>query len=214
MAFLHDDFLLTNETARRLYHDYAAAMPIYDYHCHLPPADLSGNRRFTNLHEAWLDGDHYKWRAMRAHGVDEQLITGDAEPYDKFLAFAKTIPSTLRNPLFHWTHLELRRYFGIDVLLNEETARDVWEEANRKLADLPVAAIFTKMKVALVGTIDDPADDLAHHQQLASQSPYPQTTVIPAFRPDRYHVMQDTEAWNDTVDQVGAAAGVKIRKFD
>ena len=122
MPFIHDDFLLGNKTACRLFHKYASTQPILDYHCHLSPADIARNRRFENLSQIWLEGDHYKWRAMRACGIDETLCTGDADPYDKFLAWARTVPSTLRNPLYHWTHLELKRYFGIDDLLNEKTA--------------------------------------------------------------------------------------------
>jgi hypothetical protein len=129
MPFIHDDFLLANATARRLYHEYAAPEPILDYHCHLPPKDVAENRRFRNLFEIWLEGDHYKWRAMRANGVDERFCTGDADPWDKFLAWARTVPATLRNPLYHWTHLELKRYFGIEELLDESTARRVWDQA-------------------------------------------------------------------------------------
>ena len=122
MAFIHDDFLLTTRAARHLYHDWAKAEPVLDYHCHISPADIAANRRFANLFEIWLEGDHYKWRAMRANGVDERYATGDAPPYEKFLAWARTAPQTLRNPLYHWTHLELQRYFGIDDLLDESTA--------------------------------------------------------------------------------------------
>ena len=184
MSFITDDFLLTNEPARRLYHDHAAAMPIYDYHCHLPPADLAANRTFGNLFEAWLEGDHYKWRAMRANGTPEAFCTGDAEPYEKFVAFAKTVPHTLRNPLYHWTHLELERYFGIDVLLNEDNAQEIWDEANRQLAAMPVSSILQKFDVAVIGTTDAPADDLKLHQQIAASDTFPKTAVYPAFRPD------------------------------
>ncbi|MEM0913444.1 MAG: glucuronate isomerase [Planctomycetota bacterium] len=186
--YITDDFLLSTETARALYHDYAAAMPIYDYHCHLPPEDLSANRAFETLYDVWLDGDHYKWRAMRQNGVPESHCTGDADPYDKFLAFARTVPQTLRNPLHHWTHLELRRYFGIDLLLNEDTAREVWDEANRQLKRLRVSDILDRFNVALVGTIDDPADDLGHHKTLFDDpSILPDTAVVPAFRPDNLY---------------------------
>ena len=122
MPFIHDDFLLTTKTARRLYHEFAAGEPILDYHCHLPPQDLASNRQFANLFEIWLEGDHYKWRAMRANGVAEEYCTGNASPHEKFLAWARTVPHTLRNPLYHWTHLELKRYFGIDELLDESSA--------------------------------------------------------------------------------------------
>ena len=129
MSFIHEDFLLESKSARRLFHTYAAHQPIIDYHCHLPPKDVADDRRFANLLEIWLEGDHYKWRAMRASGVPERFCTGDADPYEKFLAWAKTVPYCLRNPLYHWTHLELKRYFGIDDLLSEKTADSVWHRA-------------------------------------------------------------------------------------
>lgn len=215
MSFITDHFLLTNEPARRLYHDFAAAMPIYDYHCHLPPADLAANRTFGNLYEAWLEGDHYKWRAMRANGVAEAFCTGDAAPYEKFLAFAKTVPRTIRNPLYHWTHLELKRYFNIDTLLNEDTAKEVWDEANRQLAHMPVSSVLEKFDVAVIGTTDAPADDLAWHQAIASSDHYAKTAVYPAFRPDKAHDLSDPPAWNQTVEAIAAAAGVKeLRRLD
>ncbi len=202
MTFIHDDFLLSNDPARRLYHDHAASMPIYDYHCHLPPADLAADRRFDNLAEVWLDGDHYKWRAMRANGIDETLITGDADPYDKFLAWARTVPDTIRNPLFHWTHLELKRYFGIDTLLNADTAKDVWDEANRRLKQMPVSAILDKFNVALIATTDDPADDLNHHAKINADNTFPDTAVYPAFRPDKAYTTTDLKAWNAYIDRI------------
>ena len=134
MPFIHEDFLLSTKTARRLYHEYAEGEPILDYHCHLPPQDVAANRRFGDLFEIWLEGDHYKWRAMRANGIDERFCTGDADPYEKFLAWARTVPNTLRNPLSHWTHIELKRYFGIDELLDESSAARVWDRANALLA--------------------------------------------------------------------------------
>src|SRR5579862_9974361 len=134
MPFINDNFLLTNDTAKRLFHNHAASQPILDYHNHLPPKDIAEDRRFTNLFEIWLEGDHYKWRAMRANGVDERFCTGDADPYEKFLAWARTVPYTLRNPLYHWTHLELQRYFGIHELLDERTALRIWQKANEMLA--------------------------------------------------------------------------------
>ena len=148
MSFIHEDFLLSTAAARRLYHSYAAPEPILDYHCHLPPKDIAENRQFANLFEIWLEGDHYKWRAMRANGVAERFCTGDATPYEKFEAWARTVPHTLRNPLFHWTHLELKRYFGIDELLDETTARSIWDRANEQLAtdSLRVHGIFEMFK--------------------------------------------------------------------
>ena len=162
MGFCDDAFLLTTPVAADLYHRVAVTQPIVDYHCHLSPKDIAEDRRFETLHAAWLEGDHYKWRAMRADGVNEERITGSATPRDKFQAWAETVPHTLRNPLFHWAHLELRRHFGIDDLLDGTTAERIWTEANRQLAAGPLTArgILTKMNVALVGTTDDPVDPL------------------------------------------------------
>ncbi len=217
MSFITDDLLLTTDAARRLYHDHAAAQPIYDYHSHLPPADLAGNRTFHNLFEAWLEGDHYKWRAMRAHGIDENLCTGNADPYDKFLAFARTVPFTLGNPLYHWTHLELQRTFGIDLLLNADTAPEIWEHANQQLANLPVSAILQKFNVQLIGTTDDPVDNLEHHQTLKKQaqsSGQHPAAVVPAFRPDKAYTLHDLPAWNAYLDTLGQSAGTTIATFD
>ena len=135
--FIHDDFLLQSDAAKELYHNYARDEPIHDYHCHLPPQDVASNRRFSDLAEIWLEGDHYKWRAMRSNGVSEELCTGDADPYDKFLAWCRTVPHTLRNPLYHWSHLELKRYFDIDLLISEETGR-------RLALSPPSALLWTK----------------------------------------------------------------------
>src|SRR5947207_1793160 len=150
MTFITDDFLLHGDTARALYHEFAAGQPILDYHCHLPVRDIATNRRFENLYDIWLEGDHYKWRAMRANGIAERYCTGDAAPYEKFLAWARTVPQTLRNPLYHWTHLELRRYFDIDEVLNERTAPDVWSRGNRRLADgdLTAHGILRRFRVS------------------------------------------------------------------
>ena len=213
MAFIHEDFLLANPTARRLYHKYAEDQPILDYHCHLPPKEIAGNRRFRNLFEIWLEGDHYKWRAMRANGVDERFCTGDADPYDKFLAWARTVPYTLRNPLYHWTHLELKRYFGIEELLDESTARHTWDRANEQLAgeDLRAQGILKKFRVKALCTTDDPADDLAHHKTMAASAL--ETRVYPAFRPDKALNVHLPEAFNAWVDRLGAAANVEISGF-
>src|SRR6266404_4810474 len=156
MKFIHEDFLLQTRTGRRLYHRYAEQEPIFDYHCHLSPRDIAENRQFKNLYEIWLEGDHYKWRAMRANGVAEQYITGEAEPFEKFRAWAATVPQTLRNPLYHWTHLELKRYFGVDDLLDEKSASDIWERANRCLgtSELTAHGILAKFKVITLCTTD------------------------------------------------------------
>ncbi len=213
MGFITDDFLLQSESARRIYHEYAEDQPIYDYHCHLPVRDIAENRRFANLFEIWLEGDHYKWRAMRANGVPERYCTGNADPYEKFLAWARTVPYTLRNPLYHWTHLELKRYFGIEELLNESTAPGIWKEANRRLMedDLTTQGILEKFDVKLVCTTDDPADSLEYHQQLrASGLP---TRVLPAFRPDKAIKTEDPVAFNEWTDAVGAKADVNISRL-
>ncbi len=207
-GFLTEDFLLSNDVARRLYHQFAASQPILDYHCHLSPRDIAENRRFANLFEIWLEGDHYKWRAMRANGVPEKYITGDATPYEKFLAWARTVPYTLRNPLCHWTHLELQRYFGIHELLDETSAPSIWERANAALQTLTTHAILQKFNVEVVCTTDDPTDDLRHHRAMA-QSKLP-ARVFPAFRPDKALAIDspDFAAW---VDKLSAAANVEIR---
>ncbi|MDR3707034.1 MAG: glucuronate isomerase [Capsulimonadaceae bacterium] len=210
MSFIHDDFLLETKTAQRLFHEYAANLPIIDYHNHLPPADIARNRRFANLFEIWLEGDHYKWRAMRANGSAERFCTGDAEPYDKFLAWAKTIPQTLRNPLYHWSHLELKRYFGIDVLLSEKTADEVWRIANEKLAqpELSVEGILAKFNVAALCTTDDPSDDLAAHIAIGKSGL--RTKVFPTFRPDKALTVNNPDAFNAWINKLAAASNTDI----
>ncbi len=210
--FLHEDFLLTTETARRLYHQHAAPQPIFDYHCHLPPEQIAANRRFENLTQVWLAGDHYKWRAMRANGVSEDLITGNVtSDHDKFLAYARTVPQTVRNPLHHWSHLELRRYFGIELLINEANAAKIWEQANAKLAtpELFVHGMLAKFNVAVVCTTDDPADDLAHHQTIAKSALA--TRVYPAFRPDKALLVHAPVAFNAWCGLLAASANVEIK---
>ena len=184
MPFIHEDFLLSTRTARRLYDRYAAASPILDYHCHLPPRDIAENRQFRNLFEIWLEGDHYKWRAMRANGVAERFCTGKADPYEKFLAWAATVPHTLRNPLFHWTHLELKRYFGIDQMLDESSAARIWRQANERLAsrELTAQGILKKFQVRYLCTTDDPVDDLKWHRALSTRACF--SRVLPAFSLD------------------------------
>jgi glucuronate isomerase len=211
MAFITEDFLLSNPAARRLYHSFAEPEPILDYHCHLSPREITENRQFGNLTEIWLDGDHYKWRAMRANGVDERYCTGDADPFEKFLAWARTVPHTLRNPLYHWTHLELKRYFGIEELLNESTARSIWDRANEKLqtSELSTQGILAKFHVKVLCTTDDPADDLACHRALrASRCP---ARVLPAFRPDKALQVHLPEKFNAWVERLEAASNVEIR---
>src|SRR3981189_3609794 len=184
MKFINEDFLLHTATARRIYRQFAAPEPIFDYHCHLSPRDIAENRQFKNLFEIWLEGDHYKWRAMRANGVAERYGTGNAGPFEKFKAWAATVPHTLRNPLYHWTHLELKRYFGINELLDETSARSVWERANDQLqgGDLTAQGILRKFHVCAVCTTDDPCDDLSHHRAIAAAAPG--FRMYPTFRPD------------------------------
>jgi glucuronate isomerase len=214
MAFIHDDFLLTNRAARRLYHDWAKTEPVLDYHCHISPADIAANRQFANLFEIWLEGDHYKWRAMRANGVDERYATGDAPPYEKFLAWARTAPLTLRNPLYHWTHLELQRYFGIDDLLNESTAPAIWEKANAMLAtgELHAHGILRKFSVKALCTTDDPADDLDHHKTIAASGL--ETKVFPCFRPDKALIVHLPEAFNRWAARLEAVSKVSVTSFN
>jgi glucuronate isomerase len=213
MTFITDDFLLHNKTARTLYTKYATPQPILDYHCHLPPKDIADDRRFENLFEIWLEGDHYKWRAMRANGVAERFCTGDAAPYEKFLAWAATVPKCLRNPLYHWTHLELRRYFGIDELLDESTAPAIWERANARLNDddLSARGILRRFEVRAVCTTDDPADPLEHHQAIRAFGV--PTRVLPTFRPDRALQVDDPAIFNPWVERLAATANVHIDSF-
>jgi Glucuronate isomerase len=214
MKFIHEDFLLSTRTSRRLYQQFADGQPIFDYHCHLSPKDIAENRQFKNLFEIWLEGDHYKWRAMRSNGVAERFCTGDADPFAKFQAWAATVPHTLRNPLYHWTHLELKRYFDIDELLDEASATRIWKKANERLAspELSTHGILKKMKVDTVGTTDDPVDDLRYHRQFAA-SGHP-TQMIPAFRPDRALIVDNPAVFNKWVEALGEAANVDINNFN
>ncbi len=214
--FIHDDFLLDSVPARRLFHEVAEDLPIIDYHCHLPPRQIAEDHRFANLTEIWLAGDHYKWRAMRTDGVDERYITGNASDWEKFEKWAATVPRLLRNPLYHWTHLELRRPFGItDRLLGPATARGIWEECNARLAEpgFSCRGILDRMNVALVVTTDDPVDDLAFHRRAAAD-PTLRVRMLPAWRPDRGMAVEDPAAFNAWLDRLAAAADVEIRDFD
>jgi len=213
MPFITDSFLLQTQTARQLYRDYAADQPIYDYHCHLSPTDIAQNRRFQNLFEIWLEGDHYKWRAMRANGVAERYCTGDAEPYDKFLAWAQTVPYTLRNPLYHWTHLELQRYFGVDQLLDEKSARKIWDKANEQLqgGDLTAHGILEKFHVKVVCTTDDPVDSLEYHAQIRSSGLA--TRVFPTFRPDKALHTEDPAAFNRWTEKLSSRANIDVSRL-
>src|SRR5258707_2591047 len=213
MSFISEYFLLQSKTARKLYETYAAPQPIFDYHCHLPPSDIAANRRFKDLFEIWLEGDHYKWRAMRANGEVERLCTGDAAPYEKFLAWARTVPYTLRNPLYHWTHLELKRYFGIEDLLDENSAPEIWKRANALLAsdELSVHGILKRFHIRALCTSDDPADSLDNHKTIAASDP--QTRVYPTFRPDRAIQTSDPDEFNLWTARLGASANIDILSF-
>jgi glucuronate isomerase len=210
--FMDEEFLLTTRASRRLYHDHAEGMPILDFHCHLPVRDIAENRAFSSITEAWLAGDHYKWRAMRACGVPERLITGDAPDRDKFFAWAETVPRTIGNPLYHWTHLELKRYFGLQgMLLSPATAASVYDRCAELFAreDFRVRALLTRMNVRVVCTTDDPVDDLSHHAKLNADPSFP-LTVVPTFRPDEARGVENPARFNAWVDRLGQAAGMKV----
>lgn len=210
MNWMTEDFLLHNEVAKRLYRT-AAAQPIIDYHSHLPPDVIANNQPFANLYEVWLAGDHYKWRAMRAAGVPESHCTGSASPYEKFLAWAKTVPQTLRNPLYHWTHLELKRYFGIHQALNEQSAAVIWEQANERLQspDLRPQSILKNFAVRVLCTTDDPADDLQFHRQLQSQPDLP-FRMYPTYRPDVVFAVQQGGRWRAWVQRLSQITNIDI----
>jgi glucuronate isomerase len=206
LNFIHDNFLLHSRTAQRLYHEYAESQPIIDYHSHLPVADVAINRRFENLFEIWLEGDHYKWRAMRANGIPERLCTGSASPKEKFLAWARTVPYTLRNPLYHWTHLELKRYFDINELLNDQTAEAIWRRANELLQtdEFTPQNIFRRFQVQVVCTSDDPADPLEHHTSLNSRDLG--FRILPTFRPDKSILVNQPDSFNRWISRLEAAS--------
>ncbi|MFZ2052621.1 MAG: glucuronate isomerase [Candidatus Aminicenantales bacterium] len=214
-VFIHEDFLLDTEEAKTLYHAFAENLPIIDFHSHLSPKDIAENRRFDNLTRIWLDGDHYKWRALRAAGVDERFITGDANDCQKFEKWAETVPKTLGNPLYHWTHLELKRMFGIDRLLNPSAAKNVWEECKAKLAkdDFTVQGILRRMNVEAVCTTDDPVDDLRYHEMLKNAKGFP-VSVYPAFRPDKAMAIEDPKAFSTYIGALAQAAGMDVHSYN
>ena len=212
--FMDENFLLLSETAIRLYHDYAKDMPIYDYHCHLSPKEIWENKQYNNITELWLYGDHYKWRAMRANGIEEKYITGNGDDFEKFKKWASTVPYTIGNPLYHWTHLELRRYFGIYELLNEDTAEMVWNKANEmlKTEDFTPRGLIKKSNVKLIGTTDDPLDDLKYHEKIQTLDDF-DVKVVPTFRPDKgVDINKDT--FKDWVDRLEEIVGKEINSFD
>lgn len=211
--FMDNNFILSTETASRLYHDYAKDMPIFDYHCHLNPRDIAEDRNFNNLTEAWLDGDHYKWRGMRSNGIDEKYCTGDADPKEKFLKWAETVPNTIRNPLFHWTHLELQRYFNINEILTPETAESIYDRCTRLLQkpEFSCKSLLKKMNVALICTTDDPIDSLEYHKEI-KESGF-STKVLPTFRPDKAMAVEHSEIYNTYLKKLELSSGISINSF-
>lgn len=212
--FLDEHFLLSNKTAQRLYHEYAKDMPIIDYHNHLPPNEVAEDKNFENITRVWLNGDHYKWRAMRTNGVEEAYITGDKTDWEKFRAWAATVPYTLRNPLYHWTHLELQRYFGITDILNADTAKKVYDETSALLQTkaYSVRGLLEKMNVKLICTTDDPVDNLQYHQQIKKDNW--STKVLPAFRPDKAMNVDDVNTFNNYLTGLEKAADVSISTYN
>jgi len=212
--FLDENFLLQSKTAERLYHDYAAGMPIIDYHCHLDPAQIAANINFTNLTDIWLKGDHYKWRAMRANGINEQYITGAKSDWEKFESWAATVPYTLRNPLYHWTHLELQRYFDVHEILSPKTAKTIYDDCAQKLQtpEYSVQNIIKKMNVEVICTTDDPIDNLEHHQKI-KQSVW-NVKVYPAFRPDKAMNADDVNGLNNYIAKLEDVSETTINYYD
>ena len=212
--FLDENFLLHNATAEKLYHDFAKQMPIIDYHCHLSPAQIAADTRFDNLTQIWLYGDHYKWRAMRTNGVDERYCTGEASDYEKFEAWAATVPYTLRNPLYHWTHLELQRYFDVHEILNSSSAAHIYQTCSEKLQqpDYSVRNLLRKMKVKIVCTTDDPVDSLEFHAQIQQEGF--DIAVLPAFRPDNAMTVSNPNKFNAYLKKLEAASNINISTFD
>jgi glucuronate isomerase len=214
LDFISENFLLENKTAEYLYHNYAKHLPIIDYHCHLPVDEIAANKNFENLTKIWLNGDHYKWRAMRANGVHEKYITGEASDWEKFLAWAKTVPYTLRNPLYHWTHMELKYPFGInDRLLNENTAKDIWDDCNALLntKEFYAKELIKKFNVETVCTTDDPTDSLEFHQQLIKDK-YA-VNVLPAFRPDRGRMVENFGLFNLWFNKLQEVTDIQVTNF-
>jgi len=212
--FLDDNFLLENRTAENLYHNHASDLPIIDYHCHLPPEEIASDKQFRNLTEIWLKGDHYKWRAMRANGIPEKYITGDANDFDKFEKWAKTVPFTFRNPLYHWTHMELRKPFGINRYLNWDSAEQIYNEATEMLntPEFSTRNILRKMNVEVLCTTDDPADSLEHH--IKTRADGFEIKMLPAWRPDKAMAVEDTDAYNKYLDRLAQVSGTEINNFN
>jgi len=213
-SFISEDFLLTTEAARRLYHEHAERMPIFDYHCHLNPKEIYDNKQFADIGEAWLAGDHYKWRVMRANAVPEKYVTGDASYREKFDRFAAVMPTLIGNPIYHWSHLELKRFFGIDELLNTQTADHIWDRANSKLqsAQGTARALIAESNVRALCTTDDPVDDLQYHRLLAQDQSFG-TKILPTFRPEKALNIVDS-GYPAYIQKMGAATNIYIRTID
>ena len=212
--FMDQDFLLETPTAQKLYHDYAEKQPIIDYHCHVDPKEIFENRRFENIYQTWLEGDHYKWRVMRSNGVEERYITGDASEREKFQKFAEALPKAIGNPMYHWCHLELRTYFGYQGVLNGETAQEVWDLSEKKLKEdgMDVRGIIRQSNVAMIGTTDDPTSTLEWHKRLKEDASF-QATVAPSFRPDKA-LNIEKPGWKAFLQELGASAGVEITSLE
>ena len=211
--FLDENFLLQNKTAIQLYNEFAKPMPVIDYHNHLPPDQIANDINFENLTQLWLYGDHYKWRAMRTNGINEKYCTGDAGDYEKFEKWAATVPYTMRNPLYHWTHLELQRYFNIDKILDPGTAKEIYDEASAKLKtpEYSVRNLLRKMNVKVLCTTDDPTDSLEHHQKIKADGF--EIKILPAYRPDKPMNVDDVAVFNAYVDKVQQASGVSVSSY-
>lgn len=212
MTFITDNFLLHSDTAQQLYFDHAKDQPIIDYHNHLSTKDIAEDRHFETITDGWLEGDHYKWRAMRANGIDESFVTGSAPKIEKFRKWAETVPYTLRNPLYHWTHLELKRYFGVDDLLNANTADAVFEKSNDVLKTVGCYGLLKQMDVRVACSTDDPIDDLKYHKQIKEQNLA--VKVFPTFRPDKSFALEDIAAYNKYLDKLGQVVGSEIKNID
>ena len=212
-SFINENFLLKTKTAQELYHNFAEHQPIIDYHSHLIPQQIAENRKFDNIAQIWLSGDHYKWRAMRANGINERFVTGNATDREKFDAWAQTVPYTLRNPLYHWTHLELKLYFGIDTLLNPESVDEIWNRTSEMLKsdEFSVWGMLRKMKVETACTTDDPVDNLQYHKQIAA-SGCP-AKILPTWRPDKAADVTNAAAWNAYIDRLAEVSGIEINSF-
>ena len=207
------DFLLQTDVAKELYHNHAAKMPIFDYHCHINPQEIAEDKEYDNITQIWLYGDHYKWRGMRTNGVAEKYCTGNASDWEKFEKWAETVPHTLRNPLFHWTHLELKKFFGIDKVLSPATAKEIWEECNAKLQtpEYSCRGIIKKANVHTICTTDDPVDSLEYHRAIKADGF--ETNVLPAWRPDKAMAVENAASYNDYLSQLEEAANMNIKSF-